>query len=1081
MKLVSQPDNLKKVAYPEGLSNNFSNDIIKIAYDASSCEIKNGVITEPVSGELVYVAPSISGEFEISSDINIVGPNAFACCGEITGLKIVGSSLPLAFHNITGSAPAFADCPLSDLFLGRNLTYTVSPFRNNKTLSELTFGAPVTEIGGNMFNGCDGIHEVTIPSAIEIVGKGAFGNCKGLSQFIIEDSRNTIEIDDAFDGSTMDYLYYGRQAYRTSFWPHTLKSIEIGRYVDTLRDSEFTDMAKLYSLTIGVGVRVINKNAFRSSKITKVLWLPNTPPTGYENIVADIYYVSTDKYDFGEADMKLSPNLSSKFMVDGLVYVFNKEASDRTCAVIDSRYNRYITALDVPHKVAYQNIEFTVEEINDYALYCNKYFEAASIGDGIISIGRYSLFNCDEIKTAPYIGKSVETIGDYAFNSCFKIPSIVIPDATKYLGAWSLANCSALESCLLGSGMETIQTGCFANDVSLKQLIVPANVTTIANQVFDNCTSFAYLEISDRTKTLSMGYSKHNPDYDPSQGVIGGLATAGIPLFAYCPLKEVYIGGDITYSTSPADGYSPFYRNDYLEKVIIHNNETDISNNEFYGCRNLKEVVVGNDVISVGDYAFSGCLSLEYFTLGSRVETIGTDAFSDCDVMKELKSYNPVPPICGDQAMDDINKFTCTLYVAKNAIESYQNADQWKNFFHIEGMEIEAVPVESIDLDPEYWTGVVGSIFRIQATVNPITADNKHIIWASEDENVATVTEGGIVTANGVGSTVITATCSDVVAVCQVVVKPIEGEYIVIDKQKAEVVEGETLRLTATIEPENATDQTITWSSSDETIATVDERGIVTAVKPGTVTITVTTANDLKAECTVTVVAKVIAVNGITLDVAEADIVEGETLQLTATIEPENATDQTIIWSTSDEAIAIVDANGAVTALSPGEATITASTSNGLTAECKVTVVAKDISVNGLTLNISEAEVLEGETLKLIATIEPDDATDQTIIWASSDDDVATVDADGLVTAVNPGEATITATASNGLTAECKIIVTKRTSGINTIVVEGNSIIAPEGSEVYNMQGLRVNPEGLCSGFYIVKIAGMKAIKIRVD
>ncbi|MDE5566838.1 MAG: hypothetical protein K2J12_00200, partial [Muribaculaceae bacterium] len=84
-------------------------------------------------------------------------------------------------------------------------------------------------------------------------------------------------------------------------------------------------------------------------------------------------------------------------------------------------------------------------------------------------------------------------------------------------------------------------------------------------------------------------------------------------------------------------------------------------------------------------------------------------------------------------------------------------------------------------------------------------------------------------------------------------------------------------------------------------------------------------------------------------------------------------------------------------------------------------------------------------------------------------------------TAINPGEATITASTTNGLKAECKITVTKRTSGINTIVVEGNSIIAPEGSEVYNMQGLRVNPEGLSSGFYIVRIAGMKAIKIRVD
>ena len=105
-----------------------------------------------------------------------------------------------------------------------------------------------------------------------------------------------------------------------------------------------------------------------------------------------------------------------------------------------------------------------------------------------------------------------------------------------------------------------------------------------------------------------------------------------------------------------------------MRQVVIHNNETEISDNEFYGCRNLYEVIVGNDVVSIGTYAFSGCLSLEYFTLGSRVETIGTDAFSDCASMKELRSYNPVPPACGNQAMDDIDKFECTLYVHEQSV-----------------------------------------------------------------------------------------------------------------------------------------------------------------------------------------------------------------------------------------------------------------------------------------------------------------------------------------------------------------------------------------------------------------------------
>ena len=413
--------------------------------------------------------------------------------------------------------------------------------------------------------------------------------------------------------------------------------------------------------------------------------------------------------------------------------------------------------------------------------------------------------------------------------------------------------------------------------MSLKQLIVPANVTTIANQVFDRCTSFAYLEISDRTTTLSMGYSKKNPDYDPSQGVIGGLSTAGVPLFDYCPLKEVYIGGDINYSTSPGDGYSPFYRNDHIQKVVIHNNETEISDNEFYGCRNLYEVIVGNDVVSVGNYAFSGCLALEYFTLGSQVETIGTDAFSDCESMKELRSYNPVPPTCGNQAMDDIKKFKCTLYVPEQSVEDYRTANQWRNFFLIEGMETPTIPVESVTLDPATWRGPVGSIFRIEATIEPLSADNKHLVWASEDTSVATVTEGGIVTAQGVGSTVITATCGDIVAVCEVVVLPIEAESITLDHESCELEIGSTLQLTATVTPESTIDSTVIWTSSDTEVATVDEHGVVTAIKAGKSTITATTANGLTAECIVTVPVKS-GIAGIGADGNSEIRVEGNTI-----------------------------------------------------------------------------------------------------------------------------------------------------------------------------------------------------------
>jgi hypothetical protein len=155
------------------------------------------------------------------------------------------------------------------------------------------------------------------------------------------------------------------------------------------------------------------------------------------------------------------------------------------------------------------------------------------------------------------------------------------------------------------------------------------------------------------------------------------------PLFADFPLDSVYIGRNITYPTSKEKGYSPFYRNTSLRSVMITDKETEISENEFYGCANLKNVRIGDGVTTIGNWAFSGCSSLDYFSFGSSVKSIGTEAFSDCTAMTRLISLAITPPTCGNQALDDINKWNCSLSVPKGCTPAYQNADQWKEFFFV--------------------------------------------------------------------------------------------------------------------------------------------------------------------------------------------------------------------------------------------------------------------------------------------------------------------------------------------------------------------------------------------------------------
>ena len=165
-----------------------------------------------------------------------------------------------------------------------------------------------------------------------------------------------------------------------------------------------------------------------------------------------------------------------------------------------------------------------------------------------------------------------------------------------------------------------------------------------------------------------------------------------------------------------------------------------------------------------------------------------------------------------------------------------------------------------------------------------------------------------------------------------------------ISESEMTIKEGESVTLTTTCYPDNTTfSKKITWSSSDTNVATVDANGTVTAKSAGTAIITAKTENGKTASCTVTVEKKLIPITEVCLDKSSATLTEGETTALTATVLPENTTDsKNVSWSSSNSEVAIVDANGTVTAKSAGTAVITAITENGKTASCTVTVNKKD-------------------------------------------------------------------------------------------------------------------------------------------
>lgn len=254
-------------------------------------------------------------------------------------------------------------------------------------------------------------------------------------------------------------------------------------------------------------------------------------------------------------------------------------------------------------------------------------------------------------------------------------------------------------------------------------------------------------------------------------------------------------------------------------------------------------------------------------------------------------------------------------------------------------------------------------------------------------------------------------------------------------------VGGSPVRLVATVEPSDATDPSVTWSSSSAAVASVSAAGVVSPVAPGTAVITVKTQDGAKtATCEVTVVAATIAVTSITLDRSSLNLVAGAApVTLIATVTPANATSRNVNWQSTDATVASVSAAGVVTPLRPGTTSIVVKTADGSkSATCAVTVTAAPIAVTGVTLDKTSLNLTVGSTAPaLVATVAPANATDTAVSWSSDKPNVASVDASGVVRGKAGGVATITVTTHNGsFTASCSVTVTAPTNAVTGVALD---------------------------------------------
>lgn len=290
---------------------------------------------------------------------------------------------------------------------------------------------------------------------------------------------------------------------------------------------------------------------------------------------------------------------------------------------------------------------------------------------------------------------------------------------------------------------------------------------------------------------------------------------------------------------------------------------------------------------------------------------------------------------------------TAIVYVPKGCAALYMKTEPWSNATIIE----EKVPVAGVKLDQDNISfSEINSSVQLTATVLPEDADNQKVLWKSSNIDVAAVANG-IVTCKGYGTAVITATTEDggFAATCNVTAtkKEVLPSAITLDKTDVTVKVGETLKLKADVLPDDADDKGVVWYSYDNNIASVSSDGVVTGVKAGTTKVFAAThANNIKVGCDITVLQPA---TGVTIDQTNISFANiGESIQLSASVLPEDASNKNVVWESSDTKVAIVS-NGKTVCTGFGTAVISVVTEDGgFMATCMINATS---GINGVSEN----------------------------------------------------------------------------------------------------------------------------------